>query len=184
MFLPFNSIGMRHRCTIIVGAGVLAAGLLALAGCARGCQEPSPFPDSFPLAFGADTVRSNGTGFRRAEVRSAYLVRYATTDLQQPLDTLHANTGRGGGRLFLDVYYPSSSDGRPGFDLRGSSSRSDAHSFRLLVPAAGRTYDITAVVLEYATGPGKCPEYRVTRREATINGQRREALTSIPELSK
>lgn len=40
------------------------------------------------LAFSTDTAKSSGLGFHRAEVRSAYLVRYGTAGSQQRTDTL------------------------------------------------------------------------------------------------
>ena len=165
------------------GVCLLALALLPLAGCTRGCQEPNPLPNSFLLAFSTDTLSPTGVGFRRAEIRSAYLVEYATATLQQPLDTLHPNTGRPGPGRFLEVYYGTGRQA-PMFELRGAGRRADAQSFRLVVPAGGRRYNITNVVLEFATGPGKCPEYTVTRKEATVNGQRREALGEIPGLTK
>ena len=59
-----------------------------------------------------------------------------------------------------------------------------ARSFRLVVPAAGRTYDITNVVLEQTASSERCAAPHLSRREATINGQRRDGLYNTPELTK
>ena len=59
-----------------------------------------------------------------------------------------------------------------------------AQSFRLVVPAAGRSYDISNVVLEQKPGESRCAGERVTRREATVNGQQRDGLNTPPILSK
>lgn len=175
-------MALRNRLLLLLPAAGLALAL-PLPACRRGCQEPYPLPDSFTVSFSTDTLGGASVGFRLAEVRSAYLVTYAADDLRQPLDTLYAYTGRGGNRRVLDIYSYGNSRA-PSFSLGGSSRRPQERSFRLLVPRASRSYDITNVVLDLAAGSGPCPSFTITRKEATINGQRRDALTEIPVLTK
>ena len=53
-------------------------GLLAAASCS--CPKNEPPPPQFMLAFSADTLAPGGVGFRKAEIRTAYLVRYRAAD--------------------------------------------------------------------------------------------------------
>ena len=59
-----------------------------------------------------------------------------------------------------------------------------ARSFRLVVPAASRTYDINNVVLQEEPGKNRCDGSRLTRREATVNGQLRDGLNTPPVLTR
>ena len=111
-----------------------------------------PLP-TFILAFSADTATSNGLGFRRAEVRSAYLVRYRDADFQSMDDTLRqptAATASSRNPVFVIYYRPGFP---PQFDLPAFERQNIyARSFRLVVPAANRTYAITNVVLKQEPG--------------------------------
>ena len=156
--------------------------LLALVA-ACDCPKADPPPPVFSLAFSADTANASGRGFRRAEVRSAYLVRYATADFRQLLDTLRQRRPRFIDEQTLDIgYYP----GQPlRFYLNDRISNSVfARSFVLVLPAAARRYSITNLVIAQEVGSGRCPDTRTTRNEATVNGQVLSALGALPELSK
>ena len=166
------------RCAEVVAVGLLATGC-------NMCEEPDLPPPQLALAFSTDTLASGGIGFRLAEIRSAYLVRYATADFQQPLDTLRRPVPNTGARQVLQIEY--SYQRPPQFEVPvGVAQNVVARSFRLEVPAANRRYDITDVVLEtetlYADQP--CPSYRPVRREALVNGQRRDGIGQAPELTK
>ncbi|MEJ7664034.1 MAG: hypothetical protein WKG07_33140 [Hymenobacter sp.] len=150
------------------GLLALAAGL-AFGGCKKSSPDapcplylPSPLP--FGLAFSTDTLGA-GKGFRKAEAFSAYLVRYRDTSLTQPLDTLRAQDKVPkaftyvGKTMFLNIL---ATDGPDGF--RG---------YRLAVPAAQRSYDITDIVLEYG-GISECTR-SINRLDALVNGQRVDA---------
>ena len=137
------------------------------------------------LAFSTDTLANGGLGFRRAEVRTAYLVYYATADFQQPTDTLRQPTGRvavGSTKPVLVIYYGAGYP--PQFAVAGYSQPSAPKSFRLVVPAATRQYDIGNIILEESPGKSRCDGYRITRREATVNGQRVDGISNPPELTK
>jgi hypothetical protein len=162
----------------------LAASLLAaLAGCS--CPVAGTPPPTFMVAFSADTLSSTGVGFRRAEIRSAYIVRYGSADFQPLIDTLRQPTAASATSTqpVFPVFYGK--DNSTQFPLPEYVRQNvSAHSYRLMVPAAGRTYDITNVVLEQKNGSGRCAVPYVSRREATINGQLRDGLRTPPELTK
>lgn len=165
------------------GVAVLLIGLALLAGgCGCGREDDYPaLPPRFSLAFSTDTAAS-GAGFRRAEVRSAYLVRYAAGDFQQVLDTLRQRPTTATANVF-NVYYISSNP--PQFEVMDYVRQNVfARSFRLVVPAANRTYDIANLVTERKSSGGRCPVNQTTRLEATVNGQRRDALGQLPLLTK
>lgn len=160
-----------------------ASTLVALAGCS--CPPDGPPPPTFMVAFSADTLGSSGVGFRRAEIRSAYIVRYGAADFQPLLDTLRQPraTSAASTQPVFSIFYGK--DYPTQFSLPDYVRQNvTAHSFRLVVPAAGRTYDITNVVLEQAAGSGRCAAPYVSRRQATINGQLRDGLNNPPELTK
>ncbi len=164
-------------------AVIPAATVTLLAGCSCPANM-GPLP-TFILAFSADTATSNGLGFRRAEVRSAYLVRYRDADFQSMDDTLRqptAATASSRNPVFVIYYRPGFP---PQFDLPAFERQNIyARSFRLVVPAANRTYAITNVVLKQEPGEDRCDGDRLTRREATVNGQLRDGLNTPPLLTK
>lgn len=164
---------------------VLAAAV-ALPACQLNCPDNmAPLP-VFMLAFSTDTVQGTGVGFRKAEVRSAYLVRYRDADFQSMDDTLRQPTAgtANSNKPILGIYY------RPGyppqFDLPTFERQNIyARSFRLVVPAANRTYDINNVVLKQEPSKSRCGGgERLTRREATVNGQLRDGLNTPPLLTR
>jgi len=157
-------------------------GLLAAAGCS--CPKNEPPPPQFMLAFSADTLAPGGVGFRKAEIRTAYLVRYRAADFQSLVNTLRQPTAatRNSTKPMFTVFY------RPGYAPQFAlndyiSQNVFARRFRV-VPAAGRTYDITNVVLEQTAGSGRCAVPHLSRRDAIVNGQRRDGLYNSPELTK
>ena len=167
-------------------AGWSLVGLLAATGC--DCPKADPPPPQFRLAFSTDTLASGGLGFRRAEVRSAYLVRYSTADFQSLVDTLRQPTpatAKSSKPVLGIYYYDAANPHPPQFAVPDYVSQNNfARSFRLVVPAANRTFDITNVVIQQAAGSGRCALSHTTRNEATVNGQVRNGLSNIPELTK
>ncbi|MBF9223174.1 hypothetical protein [Hymenobacter ruricola] len=173
---------MRFSFPLRRAAAALAASL-ALAACQDvQCPLSMTPPPEFSLAFSTDTLPDPAAGFRRAEWRSAYLVRYATTDFQSPTDTLRQPWATVGQRPVLAVY--ASGQHPPQFAVPQSGPAAQPGSYRLVVPAAGRQYDINNIVLTQESGKSRCDGYRITRREATVNGQLRDGLTSPPLLTK
>ncbi|MCI1189378.1 hypothetical protein MON38_18290 [Hymenobacter sp. DH14] len=174
----FLSVPLRR-----LTAGLAAA--VALPSCQQTCPLNMSPPPAFMLAFSTDTTETSGLGFRRAELLSAYLVRYAAADFQQPLDTLRqpsASTPLNNPKPVLAIYY--SAGHPPQFAVPDYSTQSSGPGYRLVVPAANRTFDISNIVLQQAPGENRCDGYRITRREATVNGQLRDGLNTPPLLTK
>ena len=120
---------------------LILAAALTLPACEQlACPANMTAPPEFMLAFSTDTLPGPGVGFRRAEVRSAYLVRYAADNFQQPTDTLRQPTATSGTRPVLAVY----ADGQhpPQFAVPRNGTAAHPGSYRLVVPAANRQYDI------------------------------------------
>lgn len=137
------------------------------------------------LAFNTDTAKSSGFGFHRTEVHSAYLVRYGTADFQQPTDTLRQpapTTPLNGTRSVLAIYYGAGEP--PQFAVPDYGNQQRALSYRLVVPAANRTFDISNVVLKQEPGKDRCDGYRLTHREATVNDQLRDGVNTPPVLTR
>ncbi|AII51344.1 hypothetical protein [Hymenobacter sp. APR13] len=111
-----------------------------------------------------DTDSLNG-GFRWAEVRSAYVVRYTLNNYQQPLDTMRRQRDSSFNFYSRDFDLPLS-----GFLPRpGGSLRFEQYSYRVLVPAAQRQYDVTNIELAFEEGKGCCACSQLTRRRFQLN---------------
>jgi len=148
--------------------GGLSAGLilltLVLSGCGCGEVECSPCPfETLTLHFDLDSLQG---GFRRAEVRSAYVVRYALNAYQQPLDTVRQRFNSG----YLDFYATQALQPLYLFAVRPEATATTAYSYRVVVPAVGRQYDVTDVELVYEKGKGCCACERLTRRRFRLDG--------------
>lgn len=144
---------------------LLAAGLLttALAGCCGSKNCDTCLAEELALQFDTDSLNS---GFRWAEVRSAYVVRYTLNNYQQPLDTVRRQRNSPFGFYSDDFGLTLNGlfSARPGGGLRYSQ-----YSYRVVVPVAQRQYDITDIELAFEEGKGCCPCSRLTRRRFQLN---------------
>lgn len=143
----------------------LAAGL-ALGGCKKSSPEaPCPLALTGPLplglAFSTDTV-GTGLGFRKAEAFSAYLVRYKGPGQTEPLDTLRPQDKVPTAFCYVDKTLFC--------NILAIENPTGPRSYRLVVPAAQRRYDIADIVLEYG-GVENCTR-TISRFDALVNGQR------------
>ncbi|GAB2791099.1 hypothetical protein GCM10027175_32170 [Hymenobacter latericoloratus] len=136
--------------------------------------------------FSADTLAA-GPGFRRAELRSAYLVQYLDADLTLPADTLWqlapgtpstASTG-----YFQVSAFPTNSFG---LYFQKSGSAVYPGSFRVVVPTSQRSFDIRQPDLELVERDDRCGGQYVSRVRFTLNGELldREPTTTPIILSK
>jgi len=151
---------MKNLFTPFCSTILLAGTLLAASSCRQECGQAETGPPLLGFAFSTDTLAA-GTGFRKAEAFSAYLVRYKKADFSQPIDTVR--TGQRPGNFYyvdrtLFCNFPAS----PG--------PADPLSYRLEVPAATRRYDITDIGLQY-DGTADCSR-SISRLDALVNGQR------------
>ncbi len=144
---------------------VLSVG--SLTGCnLQHCNPSELGPVPFGLAFSTDTLGA-GTGFRKAEGFTAYLVRYQGVDFSQPLDTLRANDRLKSPTAFYYV------DRTLFCNFLAAPGPGGPRSYRLEVPAARKRYDISDIVLEYG-GVDNCTR-TIARLDALLNGQRVDA---------
>ena len=169
----------RQLAVLAVAAGALPAcqGLT--------CPANSAPPPFLTLAFSTDTAATNGVGFRRAELRTAYLVRYSNPDFQSLIDTLWQPTAatKNSTKPVFPIHYGSGYP--PQFALPDFVSQNTfARSFRLVVPAANRTFTLSNIVLQQEPGKNRCDGYRLTRREVTVDGQLRDGLNTPPVLTR
>jgi hypothetical protein len=167
---------MRRLLTLLL-LSLLSTGLMGI-GC---CDCFNPTTD-LSLEFSADSL--GGAGFRRAEWRSAYVVRYEAT-LTEPIDTLRqalpgATSPAGGSYLYV---LEGGSGPVAWLDSRWAGSK-PVGSFRVLVPAAGRTYDLTDIDLKTTGGGGRCGCYRIERFNFSLNGQRITGKSGVAQLTK
>jgi hypothetical protein len=148
-------------------AALLALGFCGFTSCnLNHCAPAETGPQPFGLAFSTDTLGA-GTGFRKAEAFSAYLVRYRAADFSQPLDTLRATDRTKAPIVFYYV------DRTLFCNFPAVGGPSDPHSYRLEVPAVKKRYDISDIVLEYG-GIDDCTR-TLARLDALLNGQRVDA---------
>jgi hypothetical protein len=148
-------------------AGLLGVAACSLTGCnLHPCYSSESGPPPFGMAFSTDTLGA-GTGFRKAEAFSAYLVRYRGSDFSQPIDTLRANDRAKAPTAFYYV------DRTLFCNFPAVGGPTDPRSYRLEVPAAKKRYDISDIVLEYG-GVDDCTR-TVARLDAQLNGQRIDA---------
>lgn len=146
--------------------GVLA---VALAGCGCGtvdCDACDPLADELILLrLDADSLQ---TGFRRREVASAYVVRYANPDFTVPRDTVRQNFRAAYQGLGFSEYDVA-------LNLLFATKVATAteflnSSYRVVVPAAGRQYDVNNLEITTQEGTGCCACATNARRRYVLNG--------------
>ena len=160
---------MKNRQREITRLG--SSGLLAVSGLLAACGDKcedyacAPCTQTENLVVRLDTDTRTG-GFTSAEAAGAYLVRYAPPGFATPLDTVR--TGLCGPNLFCAVdlqHLPlPSSNSRP-------VSNYTQLNYRFVLPAAGRTYDLSNLdVASQPGGTGCCSCASNLRRRALLNG--------------
>lgn len=153
-----------------------------------GCCWDVPYENSafVQFQFSTDTLAA-GSGFRRAELRSAYLVQYLDADLTRPADTLRQpapGTPAAASTAYFQLY--SSPPNSFGLYFQKSGSTVRPGSFRVVVPASQRSFDISQPDLELAERDDRCGGQYVRRVRFTLNGQplNQEPTTTPVVLSK
>jgi hypothetical protein len=164
---------MLRTSVILLTLGLVSA---SLSSC---CDCDSDRFATLTLRFNPDSL--GGPGFRRAEVGSAYVVRYAAT-LSSPIDTLRqrpagSNSAPEAEFLALD---------RQSFNLYlpiNTRAGQAVSSYRLVVPAATRRYDLTDLDVKTSTSKGPCSCSGIDRLDFSLNGQRQDGRNTV-EMSK
>ncbi|RPD47099.1 hypothetical protein DNI29_13185 [Hymenobacter sediminis] len=173
------SLRVSFRMLLLVGASPWL-----LAGC---CWDVfSENSTSVTFRFSADTL-GTGSGFRREELRSAYLVRYLDADLTLPGDTLR-QPAPGTPPTVSTSYFQILAVPVNSFGLYFQKSGSAVYpgSFRVVVPTSQRSFDIRQPDLELAEHDDRCGGQYVRRVRFTLNGELidREPTTTPIVLSK
>ncbi|RYU79301.1 hypothetical protein [Hymenobacter persicinus] len=157
-------------------APLLTTGLLLLLLLVSACNCNNKICDCFSegedlvqFTFDTDSLQ---TGFRKAEINSAYVVRYRAPGFATPLDTVRQRSGPdrmpqfyqfGYAALTLNALFAPRPD-QPGAPFT-------AYSYRIVVPAANRRYDVTELELAGETRGSRCCQcYRNTRKSLRLDG--------------
>ena len=147
-------------CLLLLGGG-------ALSSC-QNCEQQtcdcfSEFEDSIQLAYDLDSLQQ---GFRRAETREAYVVRFTQPGFTTPLDTVRENTGQNGPN-----FYHSGIVLNRLFAPRNGVYGPEGYNFAVVLPRAGRRYLITDIELAGETRGDKCCRcYSNTRKRLRLDG--------------
>ena len=168
---------LQRRTVFLLGMLVTAAGFT---GCCFDCF--SPINEKYiNLAFPTDSLSS--TGFQRTELRSVYLVRYNQAGFQGLPDTLRqlpsGLPATGDSALYYLSLYPEPATGtlllpvyaQPGIPL----------SFRVVMPATGRVYELDKITRTYEDPTSGCHCRYVREKQFVLDGQPRVQKISGPE---
>lgn len=162
---------MTIRC---FAGSLLALSTALLVGC--NCPDYDLAPVQFTLKFNTDTLGAS-RGFRTAELRESYLVRYEDNNFLTLVDTVRAfseTLPRDGFQLYFpgpgfppQLYLPSS------YPNRYNTGYQTVQSFSLHVGSA--IFRLNSFDLQQSKHGLYCPETHVDHYFATLNGQRIDA---------
>ncbi|MDQ2794456.1 MAG: hypothetical protein M3Y12_10690 [Bacteroidota bacterium] len=144
----------------------LAALCFGLAGCCQSTQCDCDVSSAGDVVLLADQDSLRG-GFRKAELRAAYAVRYVRPGFGTPVDTVALDLVGGA--------YPSASISLQALPLgRRAGAATGAftnYDYRLVLPNARRTYEVSS--LDVATGVtrGCCACPINVRRRFVLDGR-------------
>ncbi|GAA3939085.1 hypothetical protein GCM10022406_24060 [Hymenobacter algoricola] len=161
--------------------------MLLSCGCgAKNCDACAVEEYQLRLVFDLDSART--TGFRKAEIDAAYIVRYATPDFTGPADTVRQPIRSGSGSY---RFYPAGIEllrlPAPALNAVGATVfRPEKASYRVVLPTTSHRYDVREIELTGETGKGCCACYRNARRRFRLNGQYTSAdgVPGVTVLSK
>jgi hypothetical protein len=145
--------------------------LAALSGCGEKCEGVdcppcSPFTNDIVVAFDRDSLRG---GFRKAETDGGYVVRYPAPGFSAPADTVRQTRDELNFYRGVISLRTLAGLGRP---PGGLTAQPEAYSYRFVLPALNRTYDLGNIELQ--TGPSDagdcCNCGKNVRRRFVLNG--------------
>lgn len=153
---------LRFTAIIYIGTTI---GLSSCCDCSS-----SPDYDLSTFAFSADSL--GGTGFRREELRTAYLVTYAQPSFQGLRDTVRQRSASTPpialGNIFPVDYSFSAAPNAAEFSLYTHPGL----SYRIVVPATGRAYEIDNISKVFADREGDgCNCEEIKEQRFTVDGQ-------------
>ncbi|GAA4372046.1 hypothetical protein [Hymenobacter koreensis] len=167
-----------QRITLALSLGAMSFGLMGI-GC---CDCFDGDVSTFRLPINTDSL--SGRGFRAAELRSAYLLAYATPNLLGQPDTFRQPLPQATSIIsgqYLDI--------RNDYVYLEGLARNPAgelvKSYRLRVPVANRSFELTDLDVKVGGGGGRCGCKHTKRKELTLDGQRVDAEKSpMPMLNR
>ena len=163
----------RHPCALAALAGLLLtlSGLLAACGdkCdGMDCPPCNAFINDIVVVFARDSLQG---GFRKAEKNGGYAVRYRAPGFNVPVDTVRQTRN---GANFYQGLISLQMLAWPGALTGASQLGLEAYSYRFVLPALNRTYDINNVEMQTRAGDtGSCCD-------CGENVRRRFTLNSVP----
>lgn len=152
-----------------VGIGVMLC-LLSF-GCGLSCSQQtcdcfSEGEDNVLLRFDLDSLSQ---GFRRAELRNAYVVGYSTPGFATALDTVRDRASQA---QQLDFYASRGVLLNYLFGARPNSTQNfTGYNYAVVLPRAGRRYLVSELELAGETRGSRCCScYRNTRKRLRLDG--------------
>ncbi|WP_375417393.1 hypothetical protein [uncultured Hymenobacter sp.] len=157
----------RPKLKLVGWAGLLAALSFGLAACCGNisCDVCLPYASDVALSFDTDSLQA---GFRKAELKSAYLVRYAQPGFATVLDTVRLNRDDVPYRSVFSLY-ELAEQGRSG--SQASAGPITDYNYRFVLPAPGRTYNLSDLQVKTRVEGGCCACAENVRRRFVLNGQ-------------
>ncbi|RZK36663.1 MAG: hypothetical protein EOO57_06790 [Hymenobacter sp.] len=154
----------------------LLMGVSGLSACGESCRDVNCAPcrtdvDNVEIYFDLDSAH---TGFRAAELRGAYIVRYQRPGFTRARDTVRrqngnsAASGFGQYQLSLRLNWPKAVQPYTYY----AADSIQAHNYRIVLPAAGRQYelsDLDLTIRRNAEDCCNCPYNE--RRRLRLNNQ-------------
>ena len=127
------------------------------------CDCFSEEEDRILLRFDLDSLHQ---GFRRAETRGTYVVRFAQPGFGQPIDTVRENAGQSGLNFYsygIALNYL--------FKPLGSVNGPVGYSYAIVLPALQRRYQLTDLELAGEMRGDRCCQcYRNTHKRLRLDG--------------
>lgn len=140
-------------------------------GCGLNCSQQtcdcfSEGEDNVLLRFDLDSLNQ---GFRRAELRNAYVVRYSAPSFATPLDTVRDRASQA---QQLDFYANRGVLLNYLFERRPNSTQNfTEYNYAVVLPQASRRYLVSELELAGETRGSRCCScYRNTRKRLRLDG--------------
>ncbi|HEX8330117.1 MAG TPA: hypothetical protein VF629_21455 [Hymenobacter sp.] len=157
----------KRKRGVFRGLWLVVALSAGLAGCCGSinCDCDVTSAGDVVVAFDRDSLQS---GFRTAEIKGAYIVRYARPDFSAPLDTARSLLASSNGYSSYVSLQLLNWSTRPMTPPAATGKLVD-YNYRVLLPSASRTYDISNLEVTTGVGDGCCACPFNKRRRFVLN---------------
>ncbi|MBD2722540.1 hypothetical protein [Hymenobacter armeniacus] len=153
-----SAVALTVLGTLLSGCGDKCAGVY--------CSPCDVSIDNISVYIDGDSLHG---GFRKADLAGSYSVRYVAPGFARPVDTVRLVRGGPnfytGGVTLRTLPWPTVVSIPAPYNL-------ESYSFRFVLPAANRTYDLSNIELQIGggSGDGCCNCGQNTRRRFVLNG--------------